>query len=159
MPSDPSSRHGPVRGVLIDAGPLVALLDRRDTHHARCVEALRGITDPLVTVWPALVEAMYLLETWAEQSALWAMIEAGPITLAPLDDADTSDLRALMHKYRDLPMDLGDAALVHVAGRDGYRRVFTLDQRDFEVYRVGARERFTVLPEARASPPRARRRR
>lgn len=135
-----------MRGVLVDAGPLVALLDRRDNHHHRCVEVLRGLTDPLVTVWPALVEAMYLLEGWQEQAALWAMVEAGPIALAPLDGEDVPGLRTLMAKYRDLPMDLADAALVHVAGRDGYRRIFSLDRTDFEVYRVSGRERFTILP-------------
>lgn len=135
-----------MRGVLVDAGPFVALIDRRDRHHARCVEALRAITDPLITVWPALVEAMYLLEGWQEQAALWAMVEAGPIALAPLADQDVPSLRKLMAKYRDLPMDLADAALVHVAERDGYRRVFSLDRTDFEVYRVAGRERFTIVP-------------
>lgn len=135
-----------MHGVLVDAGPFVALIDRRDDHHARSVEALRSITDPLVTVWPVLVEAMYLLDTWTEQAALWAMIEAGPIALAPLDDEDVPRLHELMAKYRDLPMDLADAALVHVAERDAYRRIFTLDRRDFEVYRVAGRERFTILP-------------
>lgn len=145
-----------MHGVLVDAGPLVALIDRRDAHHARCVDALRGIADPLVTVWPALVEAMYLLDTWPAQAALWAMVEAGPIALAPLDEEDVPRLRALMAKYRDLPMDLADAALVHVAARDGYRRVFTLDQRDFGAYRVGGGERFTLLPAAPARPARRR---
>ena len=135
-----------MRGVLVDAGPFVALIDRRDNHHARCVEALRAIADPLVTVWPALVEAMYLLDTWQEQATLWAMVETGPITLAPLGDEDVPRLRELMRKYRDLPMDLADAALVHVAERDGYRRIFSLDRTDFEVYRVAGRERFTILP-------------
>lgn len=137
-----------MRGVLVDAGPLVALIDRRDRHHARCVDALRTLTDPLITVWPALVEAMYLLDGWQEQAALWAMVEAGPIALAPLGDDDVPQLRALMAKYRDLPMDLADAALVHVAERDGYRRIFSLDRTDFEVYRVAGRERFTILPPA-----------
>jgi predicted nucleic acid-binding protein len=135
-----------VRGVLVDAGPFVALIDRRDTHHVRCVEALRVITDPLVTVWPALVEAMYLLDSWTEQAALWAMVEVGPVSLAPLGDEDVPRLRALMAKYRDQPMDLADAALVHVAERDGYRRILTLDERHFATYRIGGRERFTVLP-------------
>lgn len=143
-----------MHGVLVDAGPLVALLDRRDAHHARCVEALRAVADPLVTVWPALVEAMYLLDTWPGQAALWAMVEAGPIALAPLDEADVPALRVLMARYRDLPMDLADAALVHVAQRDGYRRVFTLDPRDFAVYRVSGRERFTLLPGPAAPPAR-----
>lgn len=135
-----------MHGVLVDAGPFVALIDRRDEHHTRCVDALRAITDPLITVWPALVEAMYLLDTWTEQATLWAMIEAGPIALAPLADEDVPRLRELMAKYRDLPMDLADAALVHVAERDGYRRIFTLDRRDFDVYRVAGRERLTIVP-------------
>lgn len=146
-----------MHGVLVDAGPFVALIDRRDAHHTRCVDALRTIADPLVTVWPALVEAMYLLDTWPEQAALWAMVEAGPIALAPLGDEDVPRLRELMAKYRGLPMDFADAALVQVAERDGYRRIFTLDRRDFEGYRVAGRERFTILP-APVRPARPRRR-
>lgn len=142
-----------MHGVLVDAGPLVALIDRRDTNYPRCVEALRDVRDPLVTVWPALVEAMYLLDTWPGQATLWAMVEAGPIGLARLEGDDVPRLRELMAKYRDLPMDLADAALVHVAERDGYRRIFTLDHRDFEVYRLAGRERFTILP-AHTRPPR-----
>jgi hypothetical protein len=137
----------------------VALIDRRDRNHAHAVEALRVIVDPLVTVWPALVEAMYLLDTWTEQAALWAMIEAGPIRLAPLEDGDVPRLRELMARYRDLPMDLADAALVHVAARDGYRQVFTLDRRDFEVYRVAGRERLTILPDVAPGAGRPRRHR
>jgi predicted nucleic acid-binding protein len=87
------------------------------------------------------------------------MVEAGPIALAPLDEDDVPALRGLMARYRDLPMDLADAALVHVAQRDGYRRVFTLDQRDFAVYRVSGRERFTLLPGPAAPPARGKPRR
>jgi predicted nucleic acid-binding protein len=134
-----------VRGVLVDAGPLVAWLDRRDRNHTRSVEALRSVLDPLVTVWPVLVEAMYLLETWSEQASLWALVEAGPIRLAPLGDDDVPRLRELMAKYRDLPMGLADAALVHVAERDGYRRILTIDRRDFEIYGLAGRERFTIV--------------
>ena len=114
--------------------------------HTSCVETLRTIADPLVTVWPSLVEAMDLLDTWSEQAALWAMVEAAPSALARLDEEDVPRLRDLMEKYRDLPMDLVDASLVHVAERDGYRRVFTVDRRDFDVYRLAGRERFTILP-------------
>ncbi len=54
----------------------------------------------------------------------------------------------LMAKYSDLPMDLADAALVRVAERDGLDRVFTLDRRDFEVYRIGGRRGFRIIPDA-----------
>jgi len=47
--------------TLIDAGPLVALVDAGDDFHDRCVAALKKIREPLVTTWPAFTEAMYLL--------------------------------------------------------------------------------------------------
>jgi hypothetical protein len=135
-----------VRGVLVDAGPLVALIDAADAHHVACVEALKGIRDPLITVWPALTEAMYLLgRSWAGQRALWSRLETDALTLAPLDAEDAPRMRELMEKYRDLPMDLADAALVRVAERESLTRIFTLDRRHFSVYRPGRRRRFAVL--------------
>ncbi|HET9234197.1 MAG TPA: hypothetical protein VFP10_08675 [Candidatus Eisenbacteria bacterium] len=47
-----------MRAVLVDAGPLVALLDRSDNRHEEVVETLKGIHDPLVSVLPALAEAV-----------------------------------------------------------------------------------------------------
>jgi hypothetical protein len=62
--------------VLVDAGPLVALLDKGDPEHDACVVALKAIRDPLVTVWPAFAEAMCLLgQSWVAQKALWSRLE------------------------------------------------------------------------------------
>ena len=136
-----------MRAVLVDAGPLVALLDRSDDYHEEIVEILKGIRDPLASVWPALVEAMYLLSfSWRAQKALWELIEMGTIQLLHLDEADIEPMKNLMEKYRDLPMDMADAALVRVAEREGIRRVLTLDQRDFSVYRLARKGSFTLLP-------------
>src|SRR6266571_2713790 len=99
--------------ILVDAGPLVALIHADDRHHASCKEALRKVPEALGTVWPAFTEAMYLL---------------GFSSKAPR-------MRDLMRKYKDLPMDLADAALVRVAEREKLPRIFTIDRRDFEVYR------------------------
>lgn len=133
--------------VLVDAGPLVALLDRSDRHHAACRRALESIRDPLATVWPALTEAMYLLGfSWEAQSALWEMVETEVLRLLPLDREDAARMRELMRKYRSLPMDLADAALVCVAERERLRRVFTLDRRDFQVYRPLRLGRFSIIP-------------
>lgn len=133
--------------VLVDAGPLVALLDRSDPHHEVCRETLRAIDDPLATVWPALTEAMYLLGfSWDAQRALWEMVEAETLSLLPLDHRDTPRMRELMQKYRSLPMNLADAALVRVAERERLRRIFTLDRRDFQVYRPSRLGRFAILP-------------
>lgn len=136
-----------MRAVLVDAGPLVALLDRSDHHHAQCVDALHALREPLVSVWPAVTEAMYLLrESWVAQDALWQMLSSKSLLLLPIDADDAPRMRELMHRYRNLPMDLADAALVRVAERELIRRIFTLDRRGFRVYRPVRIGRFDLIP-------------
>ena len=133
--------------VLVDAGPLVALLDRSDPDHASCEDVFKSIYEPLVTVWPAFTEAMYLLRfSWQAQNGLWEMVETGAVQILPLELDDAPRMRTLMRKYRDLPMDLADAALVRVAEREKLRRILTLDRRDFEIYRPARLGRFSILP-------------
>lgn len=135
--------------VLVDAGPLVALINRNDPHHHACRQALEAISDgdKLGTVWPAFAEAMYLLRSSAQaQSALWNMINGGGVDFVALGSGDCPRMRELMWKYRDLPMDLADAALVRVAERERIRRIFTIDRRDFELYRPHGVGRFQILP-------------
>jgi len=136
-----------VRAVLVDAGPLVALLDRSDNHHRSVAATMAEIHDPLVSVWPAIVEAMYLLSfSWRAQQALWEILETDAVRILPLGPADIPPMKKLMEKYRDLPMDMADAGLVRVADRESIRRVMTLDQRDFSVYRLPRKGHFTLLP-------------
>jgi len=133
--------------VLVDAGPLVALIDRTDSYHRRCAAVLDTIRDPLLTVWPAFTEAKHLLRyDPRDQRALWNMIGAGGLIFGDLVLDDIPRMRELMWKYRDLPMDLADAALVRVAEREGLRRVFTIDRQDFEIYRPHRFGRFEILP-------------
>ena len=133
--------------VLVDTGPLVALLDRSDPYHLTCQETLSSLEDSLVTVWPVVTEAMYMLRSyWQAQDALWEMIDTAAVEILVLGKNDVARMRELMRKYRDLPMDLADAALVRVAERERLRRIFTLDRRDFQIYRPSRIGRFAVLP-------------
>jgi len=133
--------------ILIDAGPLIALINPADRHHRSCRKTLQELEEPLGTVWPSFTEAMYLLRTsWTAQHALWEMVERGTPELIPLTIDDAPRMRELMEKYRDLPMDLADAALVRVAEREKVSRVFTLDRRDFAVYRPAGIGRFELIP-------------
>ncbi len=133
--------------ILVDAGPLVALIHADDQEHQRCKDVFEHLNEPMGTVWPAMTEAMYLLGfSWQAQDALWEMLESGALRLLPLDAGDVPRIRELMRKYRDLPMDLADAALVRVAEREKLRRIFTVDRRDFEVYRPARLGRFSILP-------------
>jgi predicted nucleic acid-binding protein len=99
-----------------------------------------------VTVSPTLTEAMHLLRRVPRgQQALFEMVDDGAVGLAELDTAD--DLRrmqAWMQKYRELPMDFADAALVRVAERDKLNGILTLDAH-FQIYRLPGRTRFKLL--------------
>lgn len=134
--------------ILTDAGPLVALIDRGEVAHARCVAALSTLRGPMVTTWPAFTEAMYLLGSaagWPAQDALWRLLERSDLELIPVDGPLLERTRALMERYHDTPMDLADATLVAVAEARGLRRIFTLD-RHFNAYRIGGRHALTVIP-------------
>ncbi|MGH2398844.1 MAG: type II toxin-antitoxin system VapC family toxin [bacterium] len=133
--------------ILADAGPLVAILNRTDTAHEDCVRILRRTTSALSTTWPVVTEATYLLGfSFDAQDGVLEMIERAELRVLPLEANDVPALRVLMRKYRDLPMDLADASLVHVAGREGIDRIFTLDRRDFGIYRLRRGRRFTIVP-------------
>ena len=125
----------------------MALIHADDRHHASCRDALEQIRESLATVWPVITEAMYLLDFSSQgQDALWRLLERDAVKILPLDARDVPRMRELMRKYRDLPMDLADAALVRAAERERISRVFTIDRRDFEVYRPRGIRRFTILP-------------
>jgi predicted nucleic acid-binding protein len=132
--------------VLVDTGPLVALIDRGDRAHGRCVAAAKALRRGLTTTWPVITEALYMLADGpAGQNALLAEIEAGDLLVADLRADDVPSMRALMEKYADLPMDFADASLVAVAQREGLETVFTLD-RHFRLYRRDGRQSFKVVP-------------
>jgi len=134
--------------TLVDAGPMVAILNERDSDHDACVAVMKQLPPPLFSTWIPITEAMYLLGfSYRAQAALLEMIERGAIRVLSLDTADLHPIRILMEKYRDLPMDFADASLVRVAAREGIERIFTLDRRDFGLYRLPNRRRFQIFPE------------
>jgi predicted nucleic acid-binding protein len=134
--------------VLVDAGPLVALIHADDRYHQVCRSTFDSLLEPGATVWPAFTEAMYLLGfSWKAQDALWQFVRRGALNILPLDEDDLPRMSDLMKQYRDLPMDLADAALVCAAEKERVRTIFTLDQRDFRVYRPASIGHFDVVPE------------
>jgi len=133
--------------ILVDAGPLTAIVDAKDQHHAACTAAMQTIQEPMGTVWPALSEVMYLLAGMPRaQGAVWEMVARGTIQILPLGLDDVPRIRALMDQYSNRPMDLADAALIRVAEREGIRQFFTVDRKDFSVYRLHGRIRPSILP-------------
>jgi uncharacterized protein len=136
-----------MRRVLADTGPIVAILSRRDQYHRTCVEALHDLPGPLFTCWPVITEAAWLLRrdpTTVQQ--LLHSLDTGFLELLTLTTADAKPIAAVMKKYPDIHIQLADATLVHLAARDGLDTIFTLDQRDFSVYRLPRGKAFRILP-------------
>ncbi len=135
--------------ALADTGALLALLDRRDRWHNACVESLQGLRLPLLTSQAVLTELFHLVgDSPHEVEAAWNFIRSGAITLGEIADNDLPALGVLMHRYQDRPMDFADATLVHLAQREGLNTIFTIDFADFETYRIEARKRFRIFPDA-----------
>ena len=133
--------------ILIDTGPLVAFFDSHDRYHADCIEHLKQIHEPLVTTWPVITECFYLLDfSWQTQQDLWTFLQRGGVEIHSLAKDRYPRCRELMEKYRDLPMDLADASLVSLSEVLGISRIFTLDHKDFSIYRHGRRKSFRLIP-------------
>jgi uncharacterized protein len=126
--------------TLIDTGPLVALLNPRDPMHPPCRAAATTLSGPLVTTWPVLTEAWYLLWKgggWPAQAHLWQRVLEGALQIGtvPPDLRVLREMQALMARYHELPMDVADASLVILARRERQRHsLLTLDHH-FELYR------------------------
>jgi uncharacterized protein len=125
--------------MLIDTGPLVALLDRNDSQHSACGRILQRLAaSSLLTTWPCFTEAFYLLSRvggYSSQEKLWTMRRIRRLLLLDATVAEVDRMEALMAQYQSVPMDLGDASLVATAESRGYRNLFTIDD-DFYIYRL-----------------------
>lgn len=134
-------------GGLIDTGAIVATLDRDDDWHAACVQALESLRFPLLTTEAVLTEAFHLIGSSAYNvQRLWAFVLSGALTVKTPSDFDLLELRSLMTKYKDRPMDFADATLVHAANCESISLVLTIDHDDFETYRLKGNKKFIIRP-------------
>ncbi len=134
--------------VLVDAGPLVALVSARDEHHAWCVEQWHKLRPPLLTTWAVVAEAAWLVRHDSKaHRVLFELGEARFYSLPQLDEAALPWLRRFLTKYLDVHAQLADATLVYLAERENVDTVFTLDRRDFSIYRFGRNQAFRIYPE------------
>lgn len=126
--------------LLVDTGPLVALMRDADRYHRTVSAFLKSFQGSLLTTWLVMTEAWHLLPEYARLKLMrWA--QQGAITVFDLGEGATDDLLRLLEKYKDRPMDLADASLVLLAERTGVFDILTID-RDFDVYRARGNTRF-----------------
>jgi predicted nucleic acid-binding protein len=123
--------------ILVDTGPLVALFDPKGRQHGRCVNTLATIREPIATTIAVLTEAFHRLRPDSIGSdRLREFIEKGGLSVWLFNRSDLTRAFELMEMYADHPMDLADASLVVAAESSDTRKIFTVDRKDFETYRV-----------------------
>jgi len=133
--------------VLIDTGPIVAILLESDEHHEACVEQLHHIRGPLLTCWPLITKSAWLLRAYPQAiRELLSSFHGRPFELVPLGETDLPGIAAILARYEGLRLQLADASLVHLANREGIEMMFTLDRRDFGVLRLAHGKKLRLIP-------------
>jgi uncharacterized protein len=134
--------------IIIDTGPLVAYVNRRDRWHRWAAEQMAALHPPLVTCEPVLTEACFLIQRAGGRPAdLVRKLAQGVLEIGIDLQKDAPGIQSLMQRYADTPMSLADACLVRLTERVENCRLFTLDS-DFEHYRRNGRQ---VIPLLRPS--------
>ncbi|HRN75078.1 PIN domain-containing protein [Ottowia sp.] len=139
-----------MRVALIDTGPLVALFDDADRDYERCkglLARLLGERVRLVTTWPCVTEASYLLAP-ANHMALLQWLHAGAVAVQGFDADVLEDMLGWMKRYTEPGrsiMDFADASLYWLAQQLDSPFILTLDVRDFSRYRLPDGRAFEIL--------------
>ena len=134
--------------VLADTGPLVAILSQNDHYHELCVKTLEDLPGPLLTCWPVITEAAWLLREYPMAiEKLLRSITDGFLEVFPVAGAESKGIADIMKRYASLRPQFADVMLVYLAYRENIRTIFTLDRRDFSFYRTGRKGAFRIVPE------------
>jgi predicted nucleic acid-binding protein len=137
------------RDVLLDTGPLVAVLDARDQWHARCVAVWPAVIGRCLTAEAVVTEACHLtLRGGGTAHAPLDFLLGAEIPILGLETGGHRRVASLMRRYATLPMDFADASLVALSEALEIATLFTTDRRGFSTYRPARGARFALLPVA-----------
>ena len=131
------------RGVLLDTGPLVAFLNRRDEYHEWATTQWDQIAPPMLTCEAVISEACFLLSRMhsGSESVMDLLQRKIVVPSFRLED-QIRPVQKLLKKYRSVPISLADACLIRMSELYPENCVLTLDS-DFSLYRRDGRQ---VIP-------------
>jgi predicted nucleic acid-binding protein len=133
------------RTVLIDSGPIVAALRRRDQHHSWARAQFEATTESFLTCEGIISESFFLLERApGGKASLCSLLERGIIVSAFSFQHQLSETLGLIRRYQDTPMSFADACLVRMAELRDEAIIFTTDT-DFQIYRKKGRQVIPLL--------------
>ena len=126
------------RNILVDAGFLIALLSRRNSHHPWAVTQAPGHAPPWRTCEAVLSEAFDLLGARGAPGLSELLRRRALIAAFDLDN-DLESVLKLLQKYANVPMSLADACLIRMTETLSDPIILTTDS-DFRVYRRHSRQ-------------------
>ena len=122
--------------TIIDSGPLIALFDRSDKFHNKVLDFLKTYKGKLVTSWAVITEVSHMLDFNLQvQIDFLKWCEVGGIEVYDISQTEISNIRIMMEKYIDVPMDLEDATLMYIANKENIKNIVSIDS-DFDIYRT-----------------------
>ena len=130
--------------VIIDSGPLVALLNPHDQFHRWTLEVAQQYIAPWIVSESVIAEVTMLLPSFALQSSLYAMFQRGALGFGFNISEEWPALEALMQKYQELPMSFADAVIVRMSELNETASVLTFDT-DFQIYRRFGRRKIPLI--------------
>jgi predicted nucleic acid-binding protein len=133
--------------LILDTGPLVALLDATDPDHERCADLLQRSEERRLVPVCVLVEVEYLLRPWPNAfAALLAEFDSGALELLELPRRWLLRAGELLDRYRDLSLGLVDATVLAATEMLRESKLATLDRRHFHTVRPSHCDALLLLP-------------
>jgi predicted nucleic acid-binding protein len=133
--------------IIIDTSPIVAILSPKDTNHQICVDTLKTLQPPLITCWSVITEVLWLIrKNKIGINALFTMIEADLLQVVHLPKEATPWLKSYLLKYHDIGAQIADVSLCYLAETKNINTIFTLDKRDFQIYRIKNNQTLNIIP-------------
>ena len=124
-----------MRNILIDAGPIIALFNKRDFFHEQAKQKIQLLDAKLHTTWPVITEASHLLGfSTKAQLNLLEWIRRNGLIVHHIEDSEILRLIQLIAKYDDVPMDLADGSLILLSEKLKVNDILTIDS-DFYIYK------------------------
>ncbi|MDQ3771926.1 MAG: PIN domain-containing protein [Actinomycetota bacterium] len=136
--------------LVLDTGPLYALLDRSDKDHARCRALIEEARERLVVPAPVLPEVDYLTATRMGTGPIMALLDdisRGAFTVDDLEIRDYARVREVVDRYADQDVGFVDASVLAVVERLEEPKLATLDHRHFSVLRPRHISALRLLPD------------
>lgn len=122
--------------TLIDSGPIIALFDKSDKYHLSVLKFMKTFRGELVTSWSVVTEVTHMLDFNLQvQIDFLKWCEIGGVNLYEISQDELRDIRVMIEKYSNVPMDLADATLMYIANKEKIKNIISIDS-DFDIYRT-----------------------